>query len=37
LKDQLDDWRKATPRALPFSKGAVENATKEISILAPKS
>src|SRR4029077_5686797 len=29
-KDQLDDWRNVTPRALPFSKAAVESATKEI-------
>jgi penicillin G amidase len=36
-KDQLDDWRKVTPRALPFSKGAVEAATKEIVVLTPKS
>jgi penicillin amidase len=35
-KDQLDDWRKVTPRALPFSKGAVESATKETVVLAPK-
>jgi len=35
-KDQLDDWRNVTPRALPFSKAAVEAATKEIVILAPK-
>jgi penicillin G amidase len=34
-KDQLDDWRKVTPRAFPFSKAAVESATKEITILAP--
>jgi len=34
-KDQLDDWRNVTPRALPFSKAAVEAATKEIVILAP--
>jgi len=34
-KDQLDDWRNVTPRALPFSKAAVESATKQIVILAP--
>lgn len=35
-KDQLDDWRNVTPRALPFSKTAVESATREILILTPK-
>lgn len=35
-KDQLDDWRNVTPRALPFSKAAVEAATKEAVILTPK-
>ena len=35
-KDQLDDWRNVAPRALPFSKAAVENATKETVTLAPK-
>jgi len=35
-KDQLDDWRNVTPRALPFSKAAVENATKQIVVLAPR-
>src|SRR5215472_5196283 len=35
-KDQLDDWRNVTPRALPFSKSAVENAIKETVVLAPK-
>ena len=34
-KDQLDDWRNVTPRAFPFSKAAVESATKEVTILAP--
>ncbi|HJZ79051.1 MAG TPA: penicillin acylase family protein, partial [Pyrinomonadaceae bacterium] len=34
-KDQLDDWRNVTPRALPFSGGAVERATKETLILGP--
>jgi penicillin amidase len=36
-KDQLDDWRNVAPRALPFSKTAVESATKEVVILAPKA
>lgn len=36
-KDQLDDWRNVTPRALPFSKAAVEAATKETVILTPKA
>jgi penicillin amidase len=35
-KDQLDDWRNVTPRALPFSKAAVASATKETVVLAPK-
>jgi penicillin amidase len=34
-KDQLDDWRNVAPRALPFSKAAVENATKELLVLEP--
>jgi penicillin amidase len=34
-KDQLDDWRNVTPRAFPFSKPAVESATKERMILEP--
>jgi penicillin amidase len=34
-KDQLDDWRKVTPRALPFSKAAVDAATKETMVLSP--
>jgi penicillin amidase len=36
-KDQLNDWRNVTPRAFPFSKTAVESATKEILVLeSPK-
>ena len=35
-KDQLDDWRNATPRAFPFSKAAIDNATKETVVLTPK-
>ncbi len=35
-KDQLDDWRNVTPRALPFSKAAVASATKETLVLTPK-
>ena len=35
-KDQLDDWRKVTPRPFPFSKLAVESATKETLTLTPK-
>lgn len=34
-KDQLDDWRKVTPRAFPFTRTAVERATKEVVILEP--
>ena len=35
-KDQLDDWRNVTPRAFPFSKAAIEGATKERLVLSPK-
>ena len=35
-KDQLDDWRNVAPRALPFSKAAVEAVTKETLTLTPK-
>jgi penicillin G amidase len=34
-KDQLDDWRNVTPRAFPFTRAAVEAATKETLILEP--
>lgn len=36
-KDQLDDWRRITPRALPFTKSAVESATKDTVVLTPKA
>jgi len=35
-KDQLDDWRKVTPRPFPFSKAVIESATKETLTLTPK-
>jgi penicillin G amidase len=35
-KDQLEDWRKVTPRSFPFSKAAVESATREMLTLTPK-
>jgi penicillin G amidase len=35
-KDQLDDWRNVSPRVFPFSKAAVESATKEMLVLTPK-
>jgi penicillin G amidase len=35
-KDQLDDWRNVTPRAFPFTKAAIEGATKETVVLMPK-
>jgi penicillin G amidase len=35
-KDQLDDWRKVTPRAFPFTRAAVEGATRETVVLTPK-
>jgi penicillin amidase len=34
-KDQLDDWRSVTPRVFPFSKAAIESATKDLLILEP--
>jgi penicillin amidase len=34
-KDQLEDWRNVSPRVLPFTKTAVESATKETLILEP--
>jgi penicillin amidase len=34
-KDQLDDWRNVTPRAFPFSKAAIDGATKETVVLTP--
>jgi penicillin amidase len=34
-KDQLEDWRNVTPRAFPFTRVAVEKATKEILTLQP--
>lgn len=34
-KDQLEDWRNGTTRAFPFSKAAVERATKEMLVLEP--
>jgi penicillin amidase len=35
-KDQLDDWRNATPRVFPFSVAAIGKATKETLSLEPK-
>lgn len=35
-KDQLDDWRNVTPRPFPFTKAAIDSATKEVTVLAPK-
>ena len=34
-KDQLDDWRNVTTRVLPFSRQAVEKATKQTLTLVP--
>ena len=36
-KDQLEDWREVTPRVFPFSKAAVDSATKEILVFEPAS
>jgi penicillin amidase len=35
-KDQLDDWRKVTPREFPFSEAAVARAVKSTLILTPR-
>ena len=35
-KDQLDDWRAVTPRALPFSEPAIAKATREVVMFEPK-
>jgi penicillin amidase len=35
-KDQLEDWRNVTPRPFPFSKAAIDGATKDTVVLAPK-
>lgn len=35
-KDQLDDWRNGTTRTFPFSKAAVEAATKDMLVLEPR-
>lgn len=35
-KDQLDDWRAATPRVFPFSEAAIAKATKATLTLEPK-
>jgi len=35
-KDQLQDWRAVTPRGFPFSKTAVDAATKEVVMFTPK-
>ena len=34
-KDQLEDWRKVTPRVFPFSEAAITTATKETLVLQP--
>jgi penicillin G amidase len=34
-KDQLDDWRNVTPRVFPFTRAAVESATRDLLILEP--
>ena len=33
--DQLDDWRKVTPRVFPFSEAAVAKATVSTLVLTP--
>jgi penicillin amidase len=34
-KDQLEDWRNVTPRIFPFTKSAVETATKDVLTFEP--
>jgi penicillin amidase len=34
-KDQLEDWRNVTPRAFPFTRGAVMSGAKETLVLEP--
>jgi penicillin amidase len=34
-RDQLEDWRNVTPRAFPFTKPAVERATRETIVIIP--
>jgi penicillin amidase len=34
--DQLDDWRKVTPREFPFTEAAIAKATKETLVLEPQ-
>lgn len=36
-RDQLEDWRNVTPRVFPFTKAAVERATKETIVITPAS
>lgn len=36
-RDQLDDWRNVTPRPFPYTRAAVESATKQIILLTPAS
>ena len=36
FKDQFDLWKDGTPAILPFSKAAVDKATKDMVVLAPK-
>ena len=35
-RDQLEDWRAVTPRAFPFTNGAIAKATRETLTLEPK-
>jgi penicillin amidase len=34
-RDQLEDWRAVTPRGFPFTRAAVEAATRETLVLVP--
>ena len=36
FKDQFELWKDGTPAILPFSKAAIEKATKGMIVLAPK-
>ncbi|MBK8313688.1 MAG: penicillin acylase family protein [Acidobacteria bacterium] len=34
-KDQIDDWRRVTPRVFPFSRKAVDQTTKSVITMEP--
>lgn len=36
-QDQLEDWRRVTPRAFPFTRKAIERAIRETIVITPAS